>query len=609
MRVLTWLSLWLLVAAWSAVGCEGPTPGGPTAVRHYEFRGIGGFSMGSMTAVTLGLRRHEKFDIVAPLGGVVDMGLFLYIIKDELMAGFCQTPGQGEMCPAEGATQTYESMNVGPKSQGGFDRENMIEAFQDMAIAMGNPIMFNPHHPYLPPGVPPSYLELSKAERCSQPVRLKGFYDKDFNPDGEYTTITFCESKGILPGVFNPDAEPRKPVEITLAIDWNDNGRRDSGEPVLFQATERYDDFGEDGLFNEDEEGFDESTNPDPAGDDWDPTESPFGTEGNHLWDEGEPYLDYGLDGVAGTADSPFDWGEGIGRFDMNMNLLRSAVMYDPARLLKDLTDDQLARLDFYLDVGIRDHMRFLDTYESFAGILAARGRGMDVRDGFKSLLVEGFEGAFHINQIDWDGAGRDVYVRYGDWDATPEMIARGDGGHVGDYAQVLWRFFTIAAYVSERWPGGDYEDLTGPEFAGEEWDDRLVDTTFYSEILGQDRQYYLLLPPGYDQRPELRYPALYMVHGLGMSATEMTASALFTPQWMREGLLQKYIMVFPDGLCQDECFSGTFFYNQLGRNKPPRRYEDSFFEELIPHIDATYRTRLPEDIEVPLEYMAPLGQ
>ncbi len=609
MKARIWLSLWLAAAALPAGGCDGSTTPGPTAIRHYEFRGIGGFSMGSMTASTLGLRHHEKFDIIAPLGGAIDMGLFLYIIKDEMLAGFCEPPEPGRMCPAEGVTQTYENMDVGPASQGAFKRENMIEAFQDMAIAMGNPIMFNPDHPYLPPGVPPSYLELSTAERCSQPVRLEGFYDHKFNPDGEHPVITYCERNGDERGVFNPEAEPRKPVEITLAVDLNDNGRRDSGEPVLFQASERYDDFGEDGLCSEDEEGYHELTNPDPAGDDYHYTENPFGTEGNHHWDEGEPYLDYGLDGVDGTADSPYDWGEGNGRYDLNMNLLRSAVMYDPARLLKDLTDDQLARLDFYVDVGIWDHLRFLDTCESFAGILAARGRKMDVRDGFRSLLEEGFEGAFEIRYIDWDSAGRDVYVRYGDWDATPEMIADGDGGHVGDYAQVLWRFFTIAAYTSERWPGGDYEDLTGPEYAGEEWDDRLVDTAYYSEILGQDRQYYILLPPGYDQRPELRYPVMYMIHGIGMSATDMTASALFTPDWMRQGLLQKYIMVFPDGLCQDECFSGTFFFNQLGRDKPPRRYEDAFFEEFVPHIDATYRTRPPEDIEVPAEYMAPLGQ
>jgi hypothetical protein len=45
---------------------------------------------------------------------------------------------------------------------------------------------------------------------------------------------------------------------------------------------------------------------------------------------------------------------------------------------------------------------------------------------------------------------------------------------------------------------------------------------------------------------------------------------------------------------------------NQQGRNEPTRRFVDSFFQDLIPYIDATYRTHAPEDIEVRAEYMAP---
>jgi len=76
----------------------------------------------------------------------------------------------------------------------------------------------------------------------------------------------------------------------------------------------------------------------------------------------------------------------------------------------------------------------------------------------------------------------------------------------------------------------------------------------------------------------------------------------------MCRGDLQKFIIVFPDGACQDDCFDGTFFLNQSGRNLPPRRYEDSFFEELIPYIDATYRTRPPEEREVDPAYFLPIG-
>jgi hypothetical protein len=590
----------LLVCAWAG-GC-GESQGGQEHLRRYEYRGIGGFSMGSMSAAILGLRHHERFDIIAPLGGSIDLGLFLHIIKDELMAGFCEPPEVGRMCPATPDTQTYERMNVGPPSQGGFRRTGMIEAFNDMAIGLGNPILFNPAHGYLPPGVEPEYLDRSRSDQCERPVRLEGFFDDKFNPDGLHPVITYCEGNGPERGVFDPSAPATKPVEITLAVDLNDNGIRDSGEPVLFQAAERFDDTGEDGLPSEQEPGYDPASNPDPAGDDWDRFDNPFGTEGNHVWEEGEPYQDTGLDGVAGTADSPYDWGEGNGRYDVNMNLMRSAVMYDPARLLKDLTPTDLARLDFYIDVGIHDHLRFLDTCESFAGILQAKGRPVDVRDTFHSLLVPDWDRSWEIGGIDWEHIGRDVLLRYGHWDATPGEIEAGDGGHVGTGNQALWRFFTIAAYVSEHWPAGDFRKIS-PCPGGQ-----LLDRTYPSALLGEDRQYFVLLPPGYADDQQLRYPVLYMIHGIGMSATDLTASALFTPDWMCQGKLQKFITVFPDGQCEDECFDGNFFLDQVGRNRPPRAFESSFFQELIPHIDATYRTRPPEEREVPAAYLLPLG-
>ena len=49
-----------------------------------------------------------------------------------------------------------------------------------------------------------------------------------------------------------------------LAVDINENGRRDYGEPVIHNSSERYDDFGSDGIPSDLEEGYDPITNPDP---------------------------------------------------------------------------------------------------------------------------------------------------------------------------------------------------------------------------------------------------------------------------------------------------------------------------------------------------------
>jgi hypothetical protein len=76
------------------------------------------------------------------------------------------------------------------------------------------------------------------------------------------------------------------------------------------------------------------------------------------------------------------------------------------------------------------------------------------------------------------------------------------------------------------------------------------------------------------------------------MEPESLKPVALFAELWMNEGSIQKFIMVFPNGRCKDDCFSGTFFANQQGRHLPPRRYEDSLIQELIPHVEANYRTK-----------------
>jgi hypothetical protein len=557
--------------------------------------------MGSTTAAQIGLKNHDKFDIIAPLGGAADLGYMLHILKDIVLSGFCVPPEVGKMCPTSDDGYHYEKINCGGPMAGGFNRKTTMEALKDMTIAFGNLGSFNVDHPYLPRGVEEEYItERTDSERCNDPVRLTGYYDWRYNPEGKYPVITYCEAKGIEEGVFNPDATPNYPVEILLAVDINDNGVRDSGEPVLFAEGERYEDYGEDGLPSDQEPGYHPETNPDPANDDYDHVNNAFGTEGNHHWDNGEPYLDYGLDGVEGTASSVYDFGEGNGHYDFNLNVMRVASTGDPSSMVKNLSFEQLARLDFYMDAGVRDHLYFRWVTEAFAGVLQASGRPVDFRHQFSSILEEGYDGAFDVKRIDWSNTGRDVMVIYGTPEESDNHFFTGDGGHVGNGAQVLWRFWAASSYVSNRWPNGNYDAVQSNH--------QMIDTTYYSHILGHDMQYIIFLPPGYDENKELSYPVLYFVHGIGMRPVDLTYSALFVGPWMKEGMMQKFIMVFPNGRCNhQECFTGTFFANQKGRDKAPKRFEDSFVQELMPHIDKNYRTKAPEEVVVDPEDLTPL--
>ena len=104
------------------------------------------------------------------------------------------------------------------------------------------------------------------------------------------------------------------------------------------------------------------------------------------------------------------------------------------------------------------------------------------------------------------------------------------------------------------------------------------------SKILGRDVKYTLYLPPDY-ATSQRRYPVLYLLHGYTGGETDWVqfGQANHTAdKAIAAGEIPPMIIVMPDG--------GNDWYanDYQGKN----RYEDMFIQELIPFIDATYRTR-----------------
>lgn len=105
---------------------------------------------------------------------------------------------------------------------------------------------------------------------------------------------------------------------------------------------------------------------------------------------------------------------------------------------------------------------------------------------------------------------------------------------------------------------------------------------TYRSQSMNRDVGYCLYLPPGYTKDTEKRFPVIYNLHGAGGNETR----AVYSAQVLHEGILAgrwpDLIMVFPNGgrstMYQDSA-DGRFMA------------ETTFIKELIPHIDATYRT------------------
>ncbi|WP_199227440.1 esterase family protein [Limnohabitans sp. T6-5] len=101
------------------------------------------------------------------------------------------------------------------------------------------------------------------------------------------------------------------------------------------------------------------------------------------------------------------------------------------------------------------------------------------------------------------------------------------------------------------------------------------------SAALNADFKYTIYLPDGYDNG-RLRYPVLYLLHGNGGNENEWLVSGQVHPtvdKLIQSGSVQPFIIVMPG--------AGSSWW--VNGNKD--RAEDALIKELIPHIDATYRT------------------
>jgi endo-1,4-beta-xylanase len=102
---------------------------------------------------------------------------------------------------------------------------------------------------------------------------------------------------------------------------------------------------------------------------------------------------------------------------------------------------------------------------------------------------------------------------------------------------------------------------------------------------MGMEVGYYVYLPKGYDlaKNAERKYPVVYHLHG-GRPGSEKKSISLsaFIDQAMTNGRIQPTIYVFPNG-------GPMSWYNYP--QKENGMGEDIFVKELIPHVDATYRT------------------
>jgi len=614
-----------------------PSDAGMLRSRHFTYRAIGGVSMGGIGSSINFWKHPELYDAVAVMGADPgpDLTYILGVTHDWFFGGFCTADDAkagngkiGQLCKSKRLPMAdqmeesfdFEHFNYQAGSGVGLTlrRELYVRAFRDLSRAYGNAAYANAmgsQSTYLPPGVDPSVLMLDNMKACTTPTVLKSFFDARYNPDGSYDVITFCDggdsqTKGY--GVFDDTQPQLDPTQIMLAVDVNGNGKRDSGEPVILQGAEPFRDVGTDGLADSEEPGYDPIKNPDPNHDDFHYLHNPTGTEGNWRYDKGEPYDDFGIDGVKGkgcqigTMPGCYDFGEGDGQFTYNPNVL-NWLAHDPHSLIEGVPDDQLERVDVYYDAGIRDFFNAQVSTNTLMATLQGRNQHIRIWNGFPLLVNQpaSEELKYDINTLDLTPLGRHVYVRYGDPDLDEATVeATGDGRHVGTALQATHRAQTLFYFIDRVWPNGDRDLNVGGA------PDPIND--MFTAKNGRVTPYTVVLPPGYNDAGNSKtYPVVYFMHGYGMDPMSLGVigvlgtSAMVNPKKP----MQKFIIVVVDGKCRpggdinsgplpidgDLCEEGTFY----GDHPDGTAKAESQLLELQTIIESKYRIRAPADLMV----------
>ncbi len=124
-----------------------------------------------------------------------------------------------------------------------------------------------------------------------------------------------------------------------------------------------------------------------------------------------------------------------------------------------------------------------------------------------------------------------------------------------------------------------------------------VVQHHFYkSAIVGDQRDYFVYTPPGYDARAKVRYPVLYLLHGMSDDASAWVACGqanVILDNLIAQGKAKPMIVVMTLGYGTPEIVSR----NRQGNNRAlsGKNYElfrDSLFSEVMPQVEKEYRVR-----------------
>ena len=110
----------------------------------------------------------------------------------------------------------------------------------------------------------------------------------------------------------------------------------------------------------------------------------------------------------------------------------------------------------------------------------------------------------------------------------------------------------------------------------------------FWSESTQTCRRAFVYTPPTYDKDAKTSYPVLYLQHGWGEDETAWMTQGhanLIMDNLIAEGKIKPFIVVCTYGMTNEMGFGGG------GRGAAAQNFEKVLCDELIPYVDANFRT------------------
>ncbi|QNE20507.1 esterase [Kribbella qitaiheensis] len=115
-----------------------------------------------------------------------------------------------------------------------------------------------------------------------------------------------------------------------------------------------------------------------------------------------------------------------------------------------------------------------------------------------------------------------------------------------------------------------------------------ITEAAVRSATLGEDIKYNVYLPGGY-QTSSQRYPVIYLLHGRGDSMSAWTQLKGRLDDLIATGEIPPTIAVMPDAPWSDRA---SYYVDSAYKGEDPGRpVETALIHDLVPHVDAAYRT------------------